>query len=244
MGMLAVLRALFQPPSSAPTTHASAVQEPAFDVDAYMARFNARLIEEFKQATTASAQFEQHYGEFTNFLYQADFDLFLRKKVLFFWEPGEGNKAFLDHSHWAKKHPFNFPGPFYTGESDTCGTGAAYAPTNVANDAHCCEYVFKQPTSYYELLCILNSAAVEVFDSYSSNGNDYWTVEACKHWWRNRAGLLQDLTTEAVMQMNDGQAQDYLDYLKGGAERDLRRYCYFLEEGVYPPNDQTILPEL
>lgn len=243
MGLLTVLKAFFQrnSPISIPT--APAAQEPAFDIDAYLAPFRTRLLEDFKQAELASKQFEQQYGDLTSFLYQPDFDRFLRKQVLLFWEPGEVNKSFLDHNHWAKKHNFNFPGPFYTGESDTCGTGIAQAPANVANDAHGCEYVFKQPTTYYEVLCLLNAAAVEVLDSYSSNGNEYWTVEACKDWWQNRDGLLRYLTREEVIKSNEGQAQHYLAYLKGEAEMDLRRYCYYLEQGVYPPND-AILPEL
>jgi hypothetical protein len=244
MGILALLKALFQsnhPGSIAPT---SSVQEPAFDIDAYLAPFHARLVEDFKQADIASRQFEQHYGDFANFLYRADFDLFLRKQVLFFWEPGTTNKNFLDYNHWSKKHPFNFPGPFYVGESDTCDTGPTWAPANVARDKHACEYLFKQPTSYYELLCVLNAAAIEVFDSYSSNGNDFWTVESCKSWWQNRAWLVRELARKEVVEMNQGQAQHYIDYLNGEAEMDLRRYCYFLENGIYPLNEQAILPEL
>ncbi|MGI4873951.1 MAG: hypothetical protein ACRYFX_22555 [Janthinobacterium lividum] len=209
-----------------------------------MATYHARLAEDFKQAEVASQEFEQHYGEFTSFFYRPGFDLFLRKQVLLFWEPSLKDKTFLDTNHWSEKHPFNFPGPFYTGESDTCGTGIAQAPVNVANDMHCCEYIFKQPTSYYELLCVLNAAAVEVFDSYSSNGNDYWTYASCKQWWRNRDGLLRHLTRKEVIDTNDGQAQLYLDYLNGEAEMDLRRYCYFLEHGLYPLKDHTTLPEL
>jgi hypothetical protein len=47
-----------------------------------------------------------------------------------------------------------------------------------------------------------------------------------------------------VVEMNQGQAQHYIDYLNGEAEMDLRRYCYFLENGIYPLNEQAILPEL
>lgn len=244
MGILTTLKAFFRGSSPANLTPIADVQAPTFDIDAYIAPFNARLAEDFKQAEVASQQFEQHYGKFRGFFYRPNFDLFLREQVLLFWEPDVENKDFLDHNHWSKKHPFNFPGPFYTGESDTCGTGTAYTPDNVANDAHCWEYIFKQPTSYYELLCVINAAAVKVFDSYSSNGNNYWTYESCKQWWRNRAGLLRDLTSKEVINMNDGQAQYYLDYLNGEAEMDLRRYCYFIEQGVYPPSTQTMLPEL
>jgi len=55
---------------------------------------------------------------------------------------------------------------------------------------------------------------------------------------------MRKLVTKEVMAKNEGQAQLYLDYLNGEAETDLRRYCYFLEHGVYPLNEQTVLPEL
>jgi hypothetical protein len=244
MSILAFLKALFQSNRPSRIAPASSVQEPAFDIDAYLAPFKARLVADFKQAELASQQFEQHYGDFTHFLYRADFDLFLRKQVLLFWEPTTEYQDFLNKNHWPDKHPFNFPGPFYTGESDSCGTGIVRAPVNAANDAHNCEYIFKQPSNYYDFLCVLNAAAIEVFDSYSSNGNDYWTVEACKSWWQNRAWLMQNLTTKEVIARNEGQAQRYLDYLNGEAEMDLRRYCYFLEHGFYPLNEQAVLPDL
>lgn len=218
--------------------------DPSFDINAYMAPFEARLADHFVKAELDSKKFLAHYGDFTDFLYRPGFDHFLRKEVLFFWDPSGEYLAFLDTDHWQEKHPFNFPGPFYSGESDTCGTGVCQAPSNVMNDEHCCEYVFKQPTTYYEFLCVVDAAAVEVFDSFSSNGNDYWTVQECRTWWRNREHLLSSLANEELIKMNNGQAQLYIDYLNGEAEMDLRRYCYFLENGVYPTNSSTILPEL
>ena len=190
-----------------------------------------------------SSRFEEKYGDFTAFLYRRDFDQFLRKEVLFFREPEGKFNDFLDNNYWQEKHHFNFPGPFYTGQSDTCGTGCCEAPRNVMNDENCCEYVFKQPKNFQELLCVIDAAAVEVFDSYSSNGNDYWTYSECKNWWANRAALLIDLKNEEAIKMNHGNAQFYVDYLNGDAEMDLRRYCYFLIHGRYPTDDSA-LPEL
>lgn len=218
--------------------------DPSFDLEAYMAPFAARLAADLAKAARDSQKFLTQYGDFGAFLYRPDFAHFLRKEVLFFWEPSGEHLAFLDHDHWPEKHPFNFPGPFYTGASDTCGTGVGQAPDNVMNDAYGCEYVFRQPTTYYEFLCVVDAAAVEVLDSYSSNGNEHWTVQECRTWWRNRAQLVRHLTDEEVIKMNDGQAQRYLDYLNGEAELDLRRYCYFLENGVYPTNPRIVLPEL
>lgn len=243
MGILQALKALFR--RDAPAADATTVskQELEFDGQAYLAPFNALLAEGFKMTKIASVRFEHYYGDFPSFLYRPGFDLFLREEVLHFRDPSSVHNDFLDNNYWAARHPFNFPGPFYTGESDTCGTGIVEAPSNVANDDYCCEYVFKQPTNYYDFLCVLNAAAVEVIDSYSSNGNEHWTYEACREWWRGRAVVMRHLTRPEVITRNDGQAQLYLDYLNGKAEIDLRRYCFFLLHGVYP-DDHAVLPEL
>ncbi|WBA44198.1 hypothetical protein [Hymenobacter canadensis] len=195
-------------------------------------------------AAADGLQLAAHYGDFAAFLYRPDFDRFLRTQVLPFREPDSVHLGFLDEDHWPEIHPFNFPGPFYTGSSDTCGTGVGEAPANVMNDADCCEFVFRQPVTFHELDAVLNAAAVEVFDSYSSNGHERWTYAACRAWWANRDTLLRHLADEGVAAMNDGQVQRYGDYLRGDAEADLRRYCYFLLNGSYPTDPQIPLPEL
>lgn len=209
-----------------------------------MKQYWTRVKADLAQAEADSLRLCAQYGDFTAFFYRLDFDLFLRQEVLPFQQPTTAYLAFLDKDQWAAKNPFNFPGPFYAGESDTCGTGLDQAPANVMLDAHGCEFVFKQPATYYELCCVVSAAAVEVLDSYSSNGNDHWTTEACRRWWHNRGPLLRALQEEDIVTRNEGQAQRYFNYLQGAAERDLRRYCYFLETGHYPVAESTALPEL
>lgn len=244
MNIRAILKSWFSSPSPAPAALPPAESPPDPAIIAQLEAYDARLANDFREAAARSEQFQQQYGEFAAFLYRPDFDVFLRKQVLFFWEPGSANKTFLDKSHWLKKHPFNFPGPFYAGESDTCGTGIAAAPENVVNEPHIGEYIFRQPGSYYELQCVLNATAIEVFDSYSADGNEHWTYAACRQWWGNRAQILRHLSRPEVVAANDGQAQRYAEYLRGPAEMDLRRYCYFLENGTYPPAASTALPDL
>jgi hypothetical protein len=226
-------------------------EEPVSTIDAsrpstedIMKKYWAQLQEDLAQAEADSHKLFAHYGDFTAFFYRPDFDLFLRQEVLPFQQPNTAYLAFLDQNHWGAKNPFNFPGPFYAGESDTCGTGLDQASANVMLDANGCEFVFKQPATFYELLQVVNAAAVEVLDSYSSNGNDHWTTEACRIWWHNRGPLLRALQKEEVIKRNEGQAQLYLNYLQGAAEIDLRRYCYFLETGYYPATEDTALPAL
>ena len=152
--------------------------------------------------------------------------------------------TFLDNDHWREKHPLNFPGPFYTGMSDTCGTGPCEAQENVLCDSYCQEYIFKQPTDYLELVGVLDAAAVEVIDSYSCNGNKYWTYEKCREWWHTVPDILQQLKDPEIVKVNGpDHVQLHLDYLNGAAEKDLRKYCYFLENGRYPQGEVR-LPEL
>lgn len=190
-----------------------------------------------------SEKLEKEYGaDFYAFLYRPDLDAFLKSKVLDFKSPQYAPNQYLDNNHWNKRHPFNFPGPFYTGESDTCGTGVEEAPVNVLNDVHNTEYIFRQPANYSELVCVLEAADVEVLDSYSGNGNEYWTYALCREWWRNRDQVLQGLYYReggrpAVDKM-------YADYLNGAAELDVRKYCYFLENGRYPAHPDIVLPDL
>ncbi|MDO7851661.1 hypothetical protein [Hymenobacter convexus] len=244
MSLLQKIRGFFaakrpeEHPGPAPTTFSA-------DNEAARSTWNeAYLIKQYKAVSAESKTFAGHYGDFNAFLYRADFDSFLRKEVLPFREPDNKFIEFLDKNHWQEKHPFNFPGPFYAGYSDTCGTGIGEAPYNVMNDSHCYEYVFRQPKDFTELLQMLDAAAVEVFDSYSSNGNDYWTYEACKEWWSTREQIIAALRDEELVQMNDGQAQAYINYLNGDAEADLQRYCYFLLNGTYPMSVAAILPSL
>jgi hypothetical protein len=215
-----------------------------FDAAAYASAHEAYVVKHDNDIDSESEKFVSHYGEFHAFFYRENLDAFLRNEVLFFRETDNQFNDFLDDNHWQQRHPFNFPGPFYTGESDSCGTGIVEAPKNVMNDAYCREYVFRQPKNFKELLRVLDAAAVEVFDSYSSNGNDYWTYDACKEWWSNRAQLIVALRDEELLKMNEGQAQAYTNYLNGEAELDLRRYCYFLLNGSYPMSETTVLPSL
>ncbi|WP_315817874.1 hypothetical protein [Paraflavitalea speifideaquila] len=83
---------------------------------------------------------------------------------------------------------------------------------------------------------MIDAAAVEVLDSYSCNGNNYWTYQKCKEWWEQKPRLLANLDNKDDIQ--------YIDYLNGPTETDLRKYCYFLENGVYPTDETKSLTEL
>ncbi|GAB3635590.1 hypothetical protein GCM10027422_11800 [Hymenobacter arcticus] len=208
------------------------------DRQAYIAKHLAEIDKEV-------VLFAQSYPiDFNAFLYRPAAADFIRREVLPIRNGDIPNNACLDNSHWLTKNYLNFPGPFYTGESDTCGTGDGEAPANVLYDADYCEYVFEQPQNFAEFLCVLDAAAVEVLDSYSCDGNDHWTVALCREWWRGKPEIVRRLSTPAFQKTNGSRTQLYVDYLNGTAETDLRRYCYFLENGDYPTTEEVALTTL
>ena len=185
----------------------------------------------------------QYSDVLTSLLYSPETDVFLRQELLPFLDAPEPYNGYLEHDHWKQKHPFNFPGPFYTGESDSCGTGIV-APHNVMFGEYCSEYISKQPTSWHELVCVLEAAAIEVFDSYSCNGNKHWTYELCKEWWAKKYEIVTYLCTPEAKKEYGDHAKRYIHYLNTEAETDLRRYCFFLLYGYYPAPTATDLPPL
>jgi len=46
-----------------------------------------------------------------------------------------------------------------------------------------------------------------------------------------------------IIRSNGGREQLYIDYLNSDAETDLKRYCFFLENGYYPGENVTF-PDL
>ena len=88
-----------------------------FDLEAYIANH-------LKDIDEKCPQTQQVFGaDFKSFFYKGDIDKIIKEDVLPLLGFPEKERSFLDNDHWKSRHPFNFPGPFYTGESDTCGTG-------------------------------------------------------------------------------------------------------------------------
>ncbi|WP_170172680.1 hypothetical protein [Hymenobacter rigui] len=249
MSWVARLKALFRKPDTSPAAASRSIylSNPAEfreEHARYLAQHAAELAKQTSATKQAPLQLAEQYGDYYPFFYQFDLATILRHEVL----PQLASTGIYPNcirgNYWSEKHPFNFPGPFYTDHSDTCGTGIIEAPNNVANDADGREFVFRQPHSYQDLVDVLSAAAVEVLDSYAANGNECWTYAACRDWWRNRSELLAALSDPATIRSNNGQAEAYAAYLAGDAETDLRRYCYFLENGQYPATANTALPPL
>lgn len=146
--------------------------------------------------------------------------------------------ASIDGSAWNLKNELNFPGPFYTGETDTCGTGIIEAPKNVIFDRECMEHVMIQPRTKKELLGLRDAGAIEVFGEYYCDGNKHWTIQLVKEWWSNRNDIFKSLQDRVLIKMNCNQEKRYKYYLDNVAELDLKRYCFFLDNGFYSTDEK------
>lgn len=202
--------------------------------------------EHWQRVDIAVNKLTAQYGEdFHAFLYRPDTNEFIQNEVLpFLFSCPNTHLTFLRRNRWKDKHPFNIPGPFYTGMSDTFRTGFREAPDNILHDKYSQEFLYRQPDSYVAFVCVLDAAEAEASDSYSCNGNSYWTWEKCKEWWSKHYSQIKQLHTPEVVSLNGiDNINRYIDYLTTTAETDLRRYCYFLENGIYPEAG-ALLPDL
>jgi hypothetical protein len=160
-------------------------------------------------------------------------------------------KHFADS--WADLSPLNVPGPFYTGITDNCWTGRLHAPHNVVYAGeYFAEHVFRQPRDADEVAALVEAAEADPLIGYGCDGDDRWTSEAVRRWWRDRQSVLDTVTT--TLEILDAEARsdfaeaagglrEFLGYLEAGLETDLRAYLFRLAAGRYPGSGEQ-LPEL
>lgn len=191
----------------------------------------------------ADALLEKFEMDFNTIFYQPGLEAFIQEQLIPLLYPKWGGYNFFG-DHWESKNPLNFPGPFYTVETDTCCTGPCEAPHNVLCDFSSNEFIFRQPANFTELLQVLSAAVIEVYCGYACNGNRYWTLQRCRDWWKTRPQIIAELSAPPMIKAAGAPILAYVDYLRGDAETDLRRYCYFLENGSYPSKDGLQLPSL
>ncbi|MEU2822783.1 ferredoxin [Streptomyces bacillaris] len=155
---------------------------------------------------------------------------------------GEAQAVF--RGQWAERLWLNVPGPFYGAGTDNCGTGRMYPPALVLYEGeHFTEYVYRQPRTAQELRQLVDAAEAEVFRAYGCDGDDRWTPETVREWWRDRARIKEYLATRRPAWEDDdarsGQgtaaaADDYAAYIDGELAAHLRVYLFWLDERRAP----------
>ena len=164
---------------------------------------------------------------------------------------GHGDFAAL----WSRKHPWNAPGPLYVGDDDLCMTGPDAAPNNVivleTTDEYAFlgesprpsggEFLFRQPSTLFELRQVIRAAETNAVREYAFDGDDHWTGHLVAQWWEamhplqihaERAVAVWHDRTRAgrrpVEPVPSASLRRWLDYLADGMERYLQRYAEHL----------------
>ncbi|MEV7307862.1 ferredoxin [Streptomyces microflavus] len=155
---------------------------------------------------------------------------------------GEARTVF--QGRWADRQWLNVPGPFYGADTDNCGTGRIFAPALVLYEGeHFTEYVWRQPRTAAELQQLVDAAEAEVFSAYGCDGDDHWTPETVREWWRDRARITAYLAARRPVWEADDEksgrgtaaaAEAYAAYLDGELAAHLRTYLFWLDERRSP----------
>src|SRR6266550_3363102 len=94
-------------------------------------------------------------------------------------------------ARWDERSRWNIPGPVYVGDDDSCGTGPLAAPNNVYMPEtvdednflplelgpYGGEFLYRQPSTLFELRQIVEAAATNAMSAYAFDGNDHWTQQ-------------------------------------------------------------------
>jgi hypothetical protein len=168
-------------------------------------------------------------------------------------EQGEGDFLGL----WKDRNRFNIPGPIYVGDDDDCGTGPLAAPNNVClpgrtDEMHFLpeelgpyggEFVFRQPSTMFELDQVVEAAATNAVGAYALDGDDYWTAQMVQEWW-DAMHPFREASLRALERFDGDTRKDprkmgriwptanfrrWIDWLDAGAESYLELYLAYLD---------------
>ncbi|MEV0992791.1 ferredoxin [Streptomyces sp. NPDC049949] len=143
---------------------------------------------------------------------------------------------------WANRNWRNVPGPFYGADTDCMQFGRDHARDHVAfDDFH--EFVFRQPVNERETEALVTAAGWELYNNYAWDGDDHWTPEGVRAWWRER-GRVREWAVGAAAAWSsyaenptyvphyhdaaDGH-RDFVAYIDDGLEAYLRGYLFWLD---------------
>ncbi|MFF3013856.1 hypothetical protein [Streptomyces sp. NPDC057939] len=154
---------------------------------------------------------------------------------------------------WENRDWRNVPGPFYGAGTDNCWMGREIAPANVLyEDEWGAEFVYRQPRNRSETLAVLGAAAQDPYGGYACDGDDHWTPEQVREWWRDRGRVREwavalDRLWSASRRADErdaaGGARAYLAHIDGDLGPWLRGYLFRLQEGRTARQGET-LPDL
>lgn len=154
---------------------------------------------------------------------------------------------------WPERSWQSVPGPLYGGGTDTCWTGRLVAPAHILYDDESGEeFVYRQPRAPEQVRAVLFAALNDPFGGYGWDGDQHWTPESVRSWWRDRGRLREWAAKVSVAWAEHEQPDhremvtglpDFLGYLDGELACDLRTYLFWLQERRSPRQEEA-LPQL
>lgn len=146
---------------------------------------------------------------------------------------------------WEQRSWLNVPGPFYGGETDTGLYGPVYVPAHVLSSDEQYEFVYRQPLNARQVDDFMEAPGGEPMGGYAWDGDEHWTPESVRAWWRERGRVRAWIEAELAARQESCNDEEplraYADHLDGGGlERYLRGYLYWLVEGREPTLDEEL----
>ncbi|MER7734332.1 ferredoxin [Streptomyces erythrochromogenes] len=155
-------------------------------------------------------------------------------------------------STWEERNWLNVPGPFYGAVTDSCLTGRQVAPGHVLHGEDGMEFVYRQPRTPEETYRVLAAAWLEITAGYQCDGDERWTPELVRDWWRDRGRVREwavaldrkwSVSKYEEEREAAGGARSYVAYIDDGLAEYLRGYLFWLAERRPPAPDEP-LPNL
>ena len=170
---------------------------------------------------------------------------------------------------WEQRNWRNVPGPFYGAETDSMALGRLDAPRHIAYDdglggGFGFEFIYRQPVDEQETADVIHGCCQDLYRGYNWDGDDHWTVEAVRDWWRDRTRLREWAVAIAADWGADAHPhwgsnadprylghyhdaarghRDFLAYIDDGLETYLRGCLFWLDQRREPRTGEA-LPEL
>jgi len=162
---------------------------------------------------------------------------------------------------WAERNWRNVPGPFYGAATDSMALGCSEAPGHIVFDddfggGFGREFIYRQPVNVGEVEAVVNVASIETYSGYGWDGDDHWSADEVRDWWRDRERVRVWAVELATDWGSDpypkylghyrdaaNALRDYVAYIDNGLRDYLRGYMFWLNEHREPDDGET-LPQL
>ncbi|MEU6354958.1 ferredoxin [Streptomyces sp. NPDC047072] len=143
---------------------------------------------------------------------------------------------------WSERNWRNVPGPFYGATTDSMMLGRTDAPRHICYDDDLgggfgAEFVHRQPVTEAETADLVSAASMEPYGGYGWDGDEHWTPETVREWWRDRGRVREwalataaDWSADTHPDWGDNAADRYRDHYLDAA-RGHRDFAAYIDDG-------------